>query len=87
MPPRLRVAEKDGGLYYGESYENVKERKYPISRYLNVYVNKAPGKALDPLVKEFLTFVLSKDGQQIVVKDGFFPLPSAIAAEELKKLD
>jgi phosphate transport system substrate-binding protein len=83
----LQLAEKDGGPFFGESYENVKDRKYPISRYLNVYVNKAPGKPLDPLVKEFLTFVLSKEGQQIVVKDGFFPLPSAIAAEELKKLD
>ncbi|MEO6327081.1 MAG: phosphate ABC transporter substrate-binding protein [Thermoanaerobaculia bacterium] len=83
----LQLAEKDGGAYFGESYENVKERKYPISRFLNVYVNKTPGKPLDPLVKEFLTFVLSKEGQQIVVKDGFFPLPAAIAAEELKKLD
>lgn len=83
----LKLSEKEGGPFFGESYENVKERKYPISRYLNVYVNKAPGKPLDPLVKEFLTFVLSKEGQQLVVKDGFFPLPASSAAEELKKLN
>ena len=61
-------------------------RKYPLSRYLYVYANKAPGKALDPLVKEFAGFVLSKEGQEIVVKDGFFPLTSAVVAEELAKL-
>jgi phosphate transport system substrate-binding protein len=37
-------------------------------------VNKAPDKPLSPLVKEFLAFVLSKDGQEIVIKDGYLPL-------------
>jgi len=83
----LELAEKDGGPFYGEAYENVLEKKYPLSRFLNVYVNKAPGKPLDPSVKEFLKFVLSKDGQQIVVKDGFYPLTAKMAQEELAKLD
>ena len=82
----VKLVEKDGGEFYGESYENVLSRKYPLSRYLNVYVNKASGKPLDPLVREFLNFVLSKDGQEIVVKDGFFPLPAGVVAEELAKL-
>ncbi|HQR45500.1 MAG TPA: phosphate ABC transporter substrate-binding protein, partial [Thermoanaerobaculia bacterium] len=83
----VKLAEKAGGDFYGESYENVLSGKYPLSRYLNVYVNKAPGRPLDPLVKEFLRFVLSKEGQEIVVKDGFFPLTAKVAAEELAKLD
>lgn len=82
----IPLSESDAGPFYGESYENVLSRKYPLSRYLYVYVNKAPGKALDPLVKEFAGFVLSKEGQENVVKDGFFPLTSAVVAEELAKL-
>ena len=81
------LSAKEGGPFFGESYENVLSGKYPLSRYLNVYVNKAPGKPLDPLVKEFLHFVLSKEGQEIVVKDGFFPLTAKVAAEELAKLN
>ena len=51
-----------------------------------MYVNRAPGKPLDPIVGEFLKLVLSKDGQEVVVKDGYFPLPSKIEQEELAKL-
>jgi phosphate transport system substrate-binding protein len=81
------LSDKDGGPFFGESYENVLAGKYPLSRYLNVYVNKAPGKPLSPLVKEFLNFVLSKEGQEIVVKDGFFPLTAKVAGEEAAKLN
>jgi len=80
------LSENDGGPFFGESYENVLSRKYPLSRYLYVYTNKAPGKPLDPLVKEFLSFVLSKEGQEIVVKDGFFPLTSTVISQELAAL-
>jgi len=82
----VKLAEKAGGEYYGESYENVLAGKYPISRYLYVYVNKAPNKTLDPLTREFLAFVLSKEGQEIVVKDGFFPMPAKTVADESAKL-
>jgi phosphate transport system substrate-binding protein len=82
----VKLAEKEGGEFYGESYENVLSRKYPLSRYLNVYVNKNPNKPMDGAVREFLTFVLSKEGQEIVVKDGFFPLPAKVASEDLAKL-
>jgi phosphate transport system substrate-binding protein len=82
----VKLAEKEGGEYFGESYENVLSRNYPLSRYLNVYVNKNPNKPLDPLVRELLTFVLSKEGQEIVVKDGFYPLPAKAAGEDLAKL-
>ena len=82
----VKIAGTEGGEYYGESYENVLSGKYPLSRFLYVYVNRAPGKPLDPLVKEFFGFVLSKEGQEIVVKDGFFPMTAAVVAEETGKL-
>jgi len=81
------LSAKEGGPFFGESYENVLSGKYPLSRYLNVYVNKAPGKPLSPLVREFLLFVLSTEGQEIVVKDGFFPLTAKVAGEEVAKLN
>ena len=73
--------------FSGGSYDDVKSGKYPLSRYLYIYVNKAPGKPLDPLVKEYLKLILSKEGQEVVVKDGYLPLPASIATEELKKLE
>ena len=59
---------------------------YPLARFLYVYVNKEPGKPLSPLTLEFFKQVLSKQGQEVVVKDGYIPLPAAVAARELEKL-
>ena len=81
----LQLAEKD--QFFDGSYGNVTSGKYPLSRFLYIYINKAPGKPLDPLVKEYIKLILSKDGQEVVVKDGYLPLSPAIVAEELKKLD
>ncbi len=79
------VAAKPGQCI-DDSAENVLTGKYPLSRFLYVYVNKAPNKPFDPLVREFLKYVLSQEGQQTVVKDGFIPLTSKIVQEELAKL-
>lgn len=59
---------------------------YPLARFLLVYVNKKPGQPMDKLTKEFLKFVVSKQGQEIVAKDGYFPLPAAVTAEVLAEL-
>ncbi|HXH28033.1 MAG TPA: phosphate ABC transporter substrate-binding protein PstS family protein [Candidatus Polarisedimenticolia bacterium] len=64
--------------------DNAYSGAYPLARFLYVYVNKAPGKALDPLTREFVKLVLSKDGQEVVVKDGYFPLPASLVEDELK---
>jgi phosphate transport system substrate-binding protein len=74
------------GTYFAPSYENALNKKYPLARYLYIYVNKKPGQALDPLTKEFLKFVQSKQGQQIVVKDGYFPLPFQVTQVSAKTL-
>jgi phosphate transport system substrate-binding protein len=81
----LQLAEKD--QYFDGAYANVTSGKYPLSRFLYLYVNKAPGKPLDPLVKEYLKLILSKDGQEVVVKDGYLPLPANLVKEELAKLE
>jgi phosphate transport system substrate-binding protein len=81
----LQLAEKD--QFFDGAYANVTSGKYPLARFLYVYVNKAPGKPLDPLVKEYLKLILSKEGQEVVVKDGYLPLTPAIVAEERKKVE
>ncbi|HZE89487.1 MAG TPA: PstS family phosphate ABC transporter substrate-binding protein [Verrucomicrobiae bacterium] len=82
----LKVATKEGSEYSEPTYATVESGKYPISRYLYVYVNRAPNKKLDPLVAEFLRYVLSKDGQEVVVKDGYLPLKAPVDAEETAKI-
>lgn len=66
--------------------ENVIDGSYPLGRFLNLYINKAPNKPLDPMVKEFCKYIFSKEGQEIVIKDGYMPVPYEVVKEELKKL-
>lgn len=77
--------DADSGLVE-PAFENALTGKYPLGRALYVYVNKKPNEPLPLLVGEFMRFVLSKQGQEIVVKDGFGPLPAKIAEKELAKL-
>ena len=65
------------------AFENALNGKYPLGRMLYIYVAKKPGEPLSPQVKEFLKFVLSKEGQEIVIKDGYGPLPLAIQQKQL----
>ena len=76
------LAETDKGPYSNGSYADVTGGKYPLWRFLYIYVNKAPSRALDPLVAEFTKLIYSKEGQEAVVKDGYMPLPAAIAKAE-----
>ena len=78
---------KEGSDYVEPTYENVASGKYPLSRFLYVYVNKEPNKALDPLTKEFLKFVLSKEGQEIVVKDGYYPMSAKLVNKDRAALE
>jgi len=79
----LALSEKEGGQAFEANYENALNNKYPLSRFLYVYVSKAPGKPLPKLVEEFLKFVVSKEGQEIVVKDGYLPLTAKMTAKSL----
>lgn len=83
----LPITEKEGGAFAAPSQENAMNGSYPLWRHLLVYVNKAPNKPLDPLVKEFIKFIYSKEGQAVVIKDGFFPLPQSVIERELPKVE
>lgn len=80
------LANKEGEAFVAADIQHVLDGTYPLGRYLYVYINKAPNKPLDPLTLEFLKFVLSKEGQEVVIKDGYIPIPAKILEEELKKL-
>ncbi len=80
------LAKKPGKPYVAATPENAINKKYPLSRFLYVYVNKHPNKPLAPLEREFLKLVLSKIGQEVVIKDGYIPLPSKVVDKVLKNL-
>ena len=79
----LPLSRKTGGELVEVNAENALSGKYPLSRYLYVYVNKHPNEPLAPLEGEFLRMVLSRAGQTIVVKDGYIPLPAKIVDKAL----
>ncbi|MGQ4276921.1 PstS family phosphate ABC transporter substrate-binding protein [Pseudidiomarina sp. E22-M8] len=81
------LAVVEGEEYVDATTENALAGKYPLARFLYVYVNKHPNKPLDPATAEFLKMVLSKTGQEIVDKDGYIPLPKVVVEQELEKLD
>ena len=81
------LAEKEGSPYSDGNYDDVKADKYPLHRFLFLYINRAPGKPLDPVVKEFCKLIFSKEGQEVVLKDGYLPVPPEIAKQELAKLE
>ncbi len=80
------LAKAEGQPFVAATKENALNQTYPLSRALYVYVNKAPNKALSPLELEFIKMVLSKQGQEVVVKDGYIPLPAKMAANALATL-
>jgi len=79
----LALSPKEGEPFIETEPKEVYAGKYPLARFLYVYINQAPNKPLDPLVKQFLLYVLSRDGQEVVVKDGYLPLLSKTDTEEL----
>jgi phosphate transport system substrate-binding protein len=81
------LAKADGEAFVEATPENATSGKYPLARFLYVYVNKHPNKPLPPLEREFVKLVLSKAGQTTVVKDGYIPLPAKVAERELAKLE
>jgi phosphate transport system substrate-binding protein len=80
------IAKGDGTDYVDATEENALKGVYPLARFLYIYVNKAPNKPMPPLELEFIKMVLAKVGQEVVVKDGYVPVPKRIADKELEKL-
>ena len=80
------LSREAGHEFVTASPDNAISGKYPLARFLYIYVNKVPGKPLPPLTAEFIRLVLSREGQEVVVKDGYIPLPAGVAARELIKI-
>jgi len=81
------LAKSRGGNFVEATPENAVTGKYPLARFLYIYVNKHPNKPLPPLENEFLKMVLSKTGQQVVVKDGYIPLPLKVVKKSLSIIE
>lgn len=82
----IALAPKEGVPPVAPTAANVYNGTYPLARFLFVYINKDPEKPLDPLTREFASYILSREGQEVVVKDGYLPLPATVATEELQKV-
>ncbi|MCL1141615.1 PstS family phosphate ABC transporter substrate-binding protein [Shewanella gaetbuli] len=79
------AVSKKGDNYVEATSANAANGTYPLSRYLYVYINKHPNKDLSPMDREFIRYILSKQGQQVVEKDGYVPLPRSVIAKDLEK--
>lgn len=82
----IALAKDGDSEAFEPTAENVYSQKYPLFRFLIVYVNAKPGAQLDPLRREFIKFIFSKQGQEAVIKDGYYPIPASLAAKELQKV-
>ncbi|MGZ5052895.1 MAG: PstS family phosphate ABC transporter substrate-binding protein [Methylobacter sp.] len=80
------LAKKGSKSFVEATPENAINGTYPLTRYLYIYVNKKPNQPLAPLENEFIKMVLSKTGQQVVIKDGYIPLPAKVVDKVLATL-
>jgi phosphate transport system substrate-binding protein len=82
----IPIAAKAGGEYFSADAAHALDGSYPLSRMLFVYVNKHPNRKLDPMQAQFLKMILAKQGQEVVVRDGYIPLPAEVVAKAIKDL-
>lgn len=82
----VSLAAKKGGKCIEPDAAHAYTGEYPLARFLYVYVNYKPGSSLDPLRAEFIRLIYSKQGQEVVVKDGYFPVTQKVASQELAKV-
>jgi len=78
---------KKGDKFIEATPDNAVTGDYPLARFLYVYVNKHPNKPLAPLEKEFMKLILSQQGQEVVVKDGYIPLPAKVVEKYLSEIE
>lgn len=81
------IARDANSEFYDATPENSVAGNYPLARFLYVYVNKAPNTPLPPLEREFIKLVMSRQGQEIVLKDGYIPLPARVVEATMQNLD
>jgi len=81
------LARNANSEYFDATPENAVTGNYPLARFLWIYVNKAPNQPLPPIEREFIKLVLSKTGQNVVIKDGYIPLPGPVVESIMNGLD
>jgi phosphate transport system substrate-binding protein len=81
----LQISGRDGTCF-DPSQVNAYSGKYPITRFLYIYMNKNPSTQLEPIRAEFIRFMYSKQGQTATTKDGYYPMPYVFAQEDLNRL-
>jgi phosphate transport system substrate-binding protein len=83
----LAIAKDDNGPYVEYNIDTLQNRSYPLWGDQSFWVSVKPGAKMDPKAREFIRFVLSREGQELVQKDGkYLPLTAQIAREELNRL-
>lgn len=80
------LAPAEGEAFIDATPENAISGEYPLARFLYVYVNKAPNRELAPLEREFVKLMLSKEGQEVVFKDGYVPMPKRVVDKVYEEL-
>jgi phosphate transport system substrate-binding protein len=84
----VALAARDGGPYVELTLKNVQNRSFPLTRDVYYYLKREKGKPIDPKAKEFLRYILSREGQDAVQRDGkYLPLTAEAAREQLQKLE
>ncbi len=80
------IARNADSEFFDATPENSVGGNYPLARFLYVYVNKAPNTELSPLEREFVKLIMSQTGQEIVLKDGYIPLPGRVVSATMQAL-
>ncbi|MBM3557596.1 MAG: PstS family phosphate ABC transporter substrate-binding protein [Alphaproteobacteria bacterium] len=80
----VAIAAKSGGVCVEPTAETAYAGDYAIARFLYVYFNRDPNRPLDPLRAEFARYVYARDGQEAVIKDGYYPITAGLAEDDLK---
>ncbi|MEX2607874.1 MAG: PstS family phosphate ABC transporter substrate-binding protein [Kiritimatiellia bacterium] len=80
------LSAREGGNFVSATADNAYTGEFPLARFLFVYVNHKPNSELDPVRREFIKYVFSKQGQEDVVKDGYYPVPAAVARQALESV-
>lgn len=84
----LLLANQASGPFLSGTFDEVRSAAFPLTRFVYIYIDRAPSKPLNPAVRQFLTYILSLEGQRSVAEEGIFmPLPPAVAAVQRAKLN
>ena len=85
----MAIAAQEGGAFVVPSEATVMDHSYPLTRIITMFLDRPPGKPVAPQLTEFIRYILSREGQEAVLRDGggYLPVLAPVAERELKKLE